>query len=58
MKKILTVTTQYANNQGALLQCYALQHFLSKQDDVDCEVIKYYPDGFLNSWKFFPKSNS
>ena len=44
MKKILTLTTQFANNQGAILQCYALQHFLSSLKDVECQVIDYYPD--------------
>lgn len=58
MKKILTITTQYANNQGALLQCYALQKYLSKQDKVSCEVINYYPEGYLNSWKLLPKSKT
>lgn len=55
MKKIYTLTTQYANNQGALLQCYALQHFLSKIDNVDCKVIDYFPKDSEDSWVVFPK---
>lgn len=54
MKKILTLTTQFANNQGAILQCYALQHFLSKVDGVDCLVIDYYPKGAERSWVALP----
>ena len=55
MKKILTLTTQFANNQGAILQCYALQHFLSSLKDVECQVIDYYPDNAGQSWKIFPR---
>lgn len=54
MKNILTLTTQFANNQGAILQCYALQHFLSKVDGVECQVIDYYPSGSESSWVVFP----
>ena len=55
MKKVLTLTTQFANNQGAILQCYALQHFLNNVEGVECEVIDYYPDGANQSWKTFPR---
>lgn len=56
--KILTLTTQYANNMGALLQCYALSKFLNEQKDVECEVIQYFPKGAMRSWELFPKARS
>ncbi len=58
MKTICTLTTQFANNQGALLQCYALQHFLSKLDGIDCKIIDYYPKDADRSWVVFPKPRS
>ena len=56
--KVLTLTTQFANNMGALLQCYALSRFLNSLDDVECEVINYLPKDAHQSWKIFrmPKS--
>lgn len=48
--RILTLTTQYAKNMGALLQCYALCEHLNRYDDVNCAVIDYYPEGAGRSW--------
>ncbi len=48
--KILTLTTQYAKNMGALLQCYALCEHLNSYNDVECSVIDYYPEGSRRSW--------
>lgn len=48
--KVLTLTTQFANNYGALLQCYALCQFLREQKNVDCEVINYLPIIHSDSW--------
>ncbi|MBD5233356.1 MAG: polysaccharide pyruvyl transferase family protein [Bacteroidales bacterium] len=53
--KILTLTTQYANNMGALLQCYALSKFLNGQKNVECEVLQYLPVGHNRSWTIFHK---
>lgn len=53
--KVLTITTQYINNMGALLQCYALSTFLNKLDDIDCEVIQYFPKGWKETWNIFSK---
>lgn len=53
--KVLTLTFQFANNMGALLQCYALSRFLNNQEEIDCEVIQYYPSGWKNSWTIFHK---
>lgn len=58
MKKIYTVTTQFANNQGALLQCFALQKFLDNLEDVECRVIDYKPDGYERSWIVLPKQDT
>ncbi|RHB29416.1 polysaccharide pyruvyl transferase family protein [Bacteroides nordii] len=58
MKKISTLTTQFANNQGAILQCYALQHFLSNVEGVECQVIDYFPKGSEQSWKVLPHPNN
>lgn len=55
MKKVLTLTTQWANNMGALLQCYALSKFLNEQDSISCEVIDYLPENYERSWRLIPK---
>ena len=51
MIKILTITTSYANNYGALIQCYALSKFLNNFPDLECNVIQYYRPDADNSWK-------
>ena len=56
--KILTLTTQYANNMGALLQCYALSNYINKIDDAECEVIDYHPEDAGKSWNLFHKPTS
>lgn len=56
--KILTLTTQYAKNMGALLQCYALSEHLNSYDDVECSVIDYYPEGADRSWSIIRKPRS
>lgn len=56
--KILTLTTQYANNMGALLQCYALSKFLNNQEGIDCQVIQYFPINHDRSWKILRKPRS
>lgn len=48
--KVLTLTTQFANNYGALLQCYALSRFLNNQEGIECEVIDYLPTIHGESW--------
>lgn len=51
--KCLIITTQYANNMGALLQCYALSTYINSLNNVKCEVIQYYPPNWELSWKIF-----
>lgn len=53
--KVLTITTQYANNYGALLQCYALSRFLNNLPNVDCQVIQYFHPRAGISWTIFRK---
>lgn len=53
--KVLTLTTQYANNMGALLQCFALSKYLNSQKDIECEVLQYLPKGHNRSWTIFHK---
>jgi len=53
--KVLTLTTQYANNYGALLQCYALSRYLNNIDGIECKVIDYHPIGWERSWKVVRK---
>ncbi|MFR4303427.1 MAG: polysaccharide pyruvyl transferase family protein [Bacteroides thetaiotaomicron] len=53
--RILTLTTQYANNMGALLQCYALSRFINGIKGTKCEVIDYYPVDANKSWSIFHK---
>lgn len=53
--KVLTLTTQYANNFGALLQCYALSKYVTKYEQSDCEVINYFPKDYKRSWSLFNK---
>lgn len=56
--KVLTLTTQYANNYGALLQCYALSKYLNDLKDIDCQVIQYYHPTADASWKLVGTPNS
>lgn len=55
---IYTLTTQYANNMGALLQCYALSKYLNEIENVDCRVLQYLPSEYNRSWSFFNKPRS
>lgn len=48
--KVLTITTSYANNYGALLQTFALSKYLNNQEGIDCQVIQYYRPNADNSW--------
>ncbi len=43
MKKIGILTFQYADNYGAVLQCYALKTMLEGFDGYEVEVINYRP---------------
>ena len=56
--KVLTLTTQYANNMGALLQCYALSRFINGIDGLECQVINYHPKDANKSWTIFRKPSS
>lgn len=47
--KVYTLTTQFAINYGALLQCYALAKYLNDKDDIECKVLQYLPDGYQRS---------
>lgn len=51
--KVLTLTTQYANNYGAQLQCYALSKYLNSLPGVECEVIQYFHPRAGISWTLF-----
>lgn len=53
--KVLTLTTQYANNFGALLQCYALSKYINKYEHCECEVIDYLPKDYQRSWAVLNK---
>lgn len=53
--KVLTLTTQYANNMGALLQCYALSRYLNSLEGIECKVLQYLPKGYNRSWTIFHK---
>lgn len=53
IKSILTLTTQYANNMGALLQCYALAKYIQVNELANCKVLQYQPCGYNRSWSFF-----
>ncbi len=52
-KKILTLTTQYSPNMGALLQCYALSRYLNSQSDTECAVIQYWHPNAKAGWSAF-----
>lgn len=57
-KKILTLTTQYSPNNGALLQCYALSKFISSQENLECEVIQYWHPNAKAGWRYFKSMRS
>lgn len=56
--KVLTITTSYANNYGALLQCYALSYYLNTQEGIECEVIQYYRPNYKRSWTVFRQARN
>ncbi len=53
MKKIGIITFHRAHNYGAVLQCYALSHILSKMG-YQVEVIDYYPSYLHNQYNLLP----
>lgn len=53
VRSVVTLTTQYANNMGALLQCYALAKYLNVNESVKCTVLQYQPVGYNKSWALF-----
>lgn len=53
--KVYTLTTHFANNMGALLQCYALAKHINEMENCECEVLDYLPKGYNTSWSYFPK---
>lgn len=55
-RKVLTLSTQYANNLGALLQCYALSRFLNQQKDIECKIIQYWHPNAKSGWRYFKKN--
>lgn len=44
--KVGILTFHNANNYGAVLQCYALQSYLIKMENVDAQIINYTPIKF------------
>ena len=46
MKKIGILTYQFADNYGAVLQCYALCKAINELDDCDAKVINFIPANF------------
>jgi len=58
MKKIGVITTQYAPNYGAVLQTFALQHFLkSIYEKNKVEVINYIPPHSNQFWNIYPSGS-
>ena len=51
MKKCGIITFSHAVNYGAVLQTYALQHYLKTKLDVDAEIINYASDRMLLPYK-------
>lgn len=56
--KVYTFTTQYANNMGALLQCYALSKHCNSIQGIQCQVLQYLPNGYNRSWTLFCRPRS
>lgn len=62
------LTFQFANNYGAVLQCYALQEYLKMNFDVDVSIINYNPkemnpyririSGFVKNHKQYGRFNN
>lgn len=46
MKKIGILTYQYADNYGAVLQCYALRRLINTFENCNAEIINYRPPFF------------
>lgn len=56
MKKV-GIFTYFQTNYGAVLQAFALQHYLQKQPEVDAEIIDFTTPGHLKAHKVFQKYN-
>lgn len=52
------LTTQHANNYGAILQTYALQKAVSELLGIPCDVLDYKPDYVKNSTTIFYKNKN
>ena len=53
MKKIRVLTFHYAHNYGAMLQAYALQKVLSRNEKNEVKFIDYRKSNIENSYKVF-----
>lgn len=54
MKKI-GIFTYFQTNYGAVLQAFALQHYLQNQPEVDAEIVDFTTPYHLNAYKIFRK---
>lgn len=58
MKKIGTLTYHRSHNYGSVLQAYALEKVLNDMDNVQCEIIDYYPPNYKLLYSVFVKNSS
>ena len=49
------ITFHRAINYGGVLQAYALQEYINKELDVDCEIIDYRCENIESMYKYRPK---
>lgn len=56
--KTAILTTQHANNYGAILQTYALQKAITDLLDTPCDVLDYKPDYVKNNSTIFYKNTN
>jgi len=53
MKKVGILTFHFADNYGAVLQCYALRALINSLPDCKADIINYIPPGFryMRTWQ-------
>lgn len=58
MKKIAIITFSRAHNYGSILQGYALQKYLLKNFDCECDIIDFSNKNQCEMYKVFKKNNN
>ena len=56
--KTVGIFTYMYDNYGAVLQAYALQHYLEKYEGLDVEIVNFLPKERRDGYKIFKSKGS